>query len=105
MQIGKTRTQKKFEKFLDKYLEENEIFCEDDNQDILLDPNTVEEDQVLEPNDPLGTMGLGYKQYFKVNAFLLYMLTVLSIIAMGMIVCYSIASQTNLKYLPSSLVV
>ena len=60
--------------------------------------------EVKEPSDPLATMGLGYKQYFKTKGFVLSMFLIISIFAAGMIVCYFMSSRTNLHVMPSVLV-
>lgn len=49
-------------------------------------------------------MGLGYKQFFKAKGFVLLMLMIISIFAAGMVVCYFIASRTDLHVMPSALV-
>ena len=46
-------------------------------------------------------MGLGYRQYFKAKGFLLFMFSMISIFAAGMVICYYIASLTNLHVMPS----
>lgn len=102
--VGKTSIQRKFERFLDKYLQENQIYCEETKDVEGSFSEFAVNGEIKEPSDPLATMGLGYKQYFKANAFLLFMFAVMSILAAGMVACYIVSARTNLHVMPSPLV-